>query len=184
MKAKIKRNKNDNTMICDYYKTDKPFEFRYKILKEIVGNYSNVVMFIDTNSRVRVPELRMEAYFDENNIEYSMFKIPRIEKKIFGFALNIVRKPKTKLIERYIIAKIDKDIFTEKFYADYITNYDLALGINPKLSINEMVSEYREDVSELFFNSEYFEEFLYDSIMFASMRTTIDIANIVMENDG
>ena len=181
MKAKIRTNKIDNTMVCEYYNTKKPFEFRYKILSKIVNNYDNIVMFIDTNSRTKMPDFRVEAYFDENGMEYSMFKIPQTEKKILGMVVSLVRKPKTKLIEKFIIAKINKNVFTEEFYNRYLSTYDIALGINSKLSIDQMVREYRENITEIYFKDEYFEEFIYDSIMFASMRTTLDI---VMECEG
>jgi len=183
MKSKIRENKSDNTVICDYHKVKNPFEFRYKVLSRLIKSDDSVVMFIDTNTRTKKPEKRMEAYFDTNNIEYSMFKIGERQRKVLGMVLNIVRKPKPKLTEKFIIAKIKTEDFTKEFFDDCLATYDIALGFDPKVTIEKMVSDYRENVQDIFFDNEFFKDFIYDSILFTSLRSTKDVKDIVAESE-
>jgi len=183
MKAKTSYRKNDGTTVVEYFKVSKPFDFRYKLLKSMLETEGEAAMFIDTNTKLKKPEKRMEAFFDENNIEYAMFKIGQREGKLFGMFVNAFRKPKLKLTERYIISKMNSEIFTREFFDEYVANYDIAFGFGAKLSISEMASDYGENITDMFFDSEYFENFIYDSIVFASARCTMDIRSLVAESE-
>ncbi|MBN2880189.1 MAG: hypothetical protein JXN65_11245 [Clostridia bacterium] len=184
MKAKTSYRKNDGTTVVEYFKVSQPFEFRYNVLKNVLESEGEAVMFIDTNSRLKKPEKRIEAYFDENNVEYSIFKIPQREGKLFGMFVNVFRKPQVKLTEKYIISRITAETFSKEFFDEYLANYDIALGFGAKLGIGEMADDYGENVTELFFDKEFFENFIYDSIIFASARSSMDIRKIVAEYDG
>lgn len=182
MKSKVRTNKSDNTTIVEYYKVAKPFEFRYKMLSEILKQNGEAVMFINTNSKTKSPEMRIEAYFDEKNINYAMIKIDKNERKIFGFSFG-KKKKAAKLTEKFIMGKVNADMFTESFFNNYVSTYDIALGFGAKLSIEEMKTDYREDAVELFFDKEYFTEFVYDSILFSCCRSTVDTKELAAESE-
>jgi len=183
MKSKVSYRKSDGTTVVEYFKVSKPFEFRYGVLKNVLDSEGDAVIFIDSNSRLKKPEKRLEAYCDENNIEYSVFKIPQREAKLFGMFVNVFRKPQVKLTEKYIIARITPEIFTKEFFDDYLSNYDIAMGFGAKLGISKMADDYGENVTELFFDQEFFSDFIYDSIIFASARSTMDIRKAAAEYD-
>ena len=181
MKSKLKIRKRDNTTVVEYFKMKKPFEFRYSMMSKVLTSQGEAIMFINTNARTKKPEKRMEVYFDENKIEYELFKIPQAEKRILGLVINTFKKPKPQLLEKFIMAKINAETFTKELFDDCISTFDIALGFGSKLTFDEIRDDYRENIMSLFFNKEYFEEFMYDSIIFACSRSTIDIKEIGLE---
>jgi len=182
MKSKVRLNRSDNTTVVEYFRVKKPFEFRYNLLSELLKEYGEAIMFINTNSKTKEPDMRVEAYFDENNIEYAMFKIDKNERKLFGISFGKGKK-KAKLSEKFIMGKVNADIFTEDFFNSYVSTYDIALGFGSKLTIDEMHKDYRENSVDLFFDKEYFSEFIYDSIIFTCCRSTVDTKELAAESE-
>ena len=183
MKSKLNIRKYNDTTVVEFYKLKKPYDFRYGMISGALSGFSEAIIFIDTNTRIKKPELAMEAYFDEHNIEYEMFKINETEKRVLGILLNSFRKPKPKLTEKFIMAKITPETFTKKFFEEYVSDYDIAMGLGAKISIQDMARDYRENVQDLFFNKEFFDEFIYDSIVFLSNRNTMDTKEMALKTE-
>lgn len=184
MKCKVKQKKDDNTIMVDYRNIRKPDIFRYKMMNKLMNMYGEITIFIDTNVKTKDSDRRLDVMLDNNNIEYSSFKIKTEEKKILGLIVNKIKAKKPIMTETMYIAKIPKEAFTQEFYMNCLSVYDIAMGIKPKLSIEEMVEEYREEVRDIFFDSTFFEEFTYDSIIFTIFRSTIDVRGFISECEG
>ncbi len=184
MKSKLNVRKHGDTTVVEYYKIKKPYDFRYNMLYNTLKDFGETIMFIDTNTRIRKPENRMEAYFDEKHIEYNMFKINETEKRMLGILVNSFRKPKPKLTEKFIMAKLTPDTLTREFFDDYISDYDIAFGLGSKITIADMAENYRENIQDLFFNREFFDAFMYDSIIFASNRSTLDTKELALLSES
>lgn len=183
MKSKIRTNKSDNTTIVEYYKLKKPIEFRYNLLSGLLKEYGEALMFINTNSKTETPKIRADVYLDEKNIENAVFKIEKRERKIFGISLGKKNKA-DKLSERFIIAKVNENMFTKELFDSCISTYDIALGFGSKLTIEELKNDYRENATDLFFDKEYFDEFIYDSIIFTCCRSTVDTRELAEQSEN
>ena len=71
-------------------------------------------------------------------------------------------------------------------YTYYAANdtYDIALGFGSKLTIEELKNDYRENATDLFFDKEYFDEFIYDSISFTCCRSTVDTRELAEKSEN
>lgn len=178
MKCKIRKHKSDNTTMVDYSRVKEPREFRYKMqCKLLEENDSTVFLFIDTNTNAGPADKRISAMFDEKGIEYKSFKIKSTERKILGVITNVFKGDKPKMTQQMYIAKINKENYTEEVFMQSLSNYDIALGFNPKHDMEELKEEYREDLYTTFFKDEFYENFVYDSIVFRVFRSTFDVAD-------
>lgn len=180
MKSKLNIRKLGDTTVVEYFKLKNSYNFRYRMLSETLLNFGEATIFIDTNSRVKKSEMDLNDYFDQNSVEYKALNINQTEKRMLGVLINSFRKPKPKLTEKFIIAKLTPDIFTRDFFDNYVSDYDIAFGMGAKTSVTDMAEIYRDNTEELFFNNKFFDEFMYDSIIFTSNRSTIDTKELAM----
>ena len=180
MKSKIRQMRQDNTMVVDYINVKKPFEFRFNLLSRVLQTQGEAIMFINTNTKTEASGNMIEEFFEANSMKNSIIKIKPVERTIFGLSIKALQK-KVKLDEKFIIAEINYELFTKEFFESYIATYDIAMGFGSKKNIKEITEDYREGIQEFFFDKEFFKEFLYDSILFKSCRSTINIKEIVPE---
>lgn len=184
MKLKIKREKNSDKVLLDYFKLKNPHQFRARLISNILSDINDEVwMFVDTNNTINTSEIRIDAFFENNNIEYKSYKIKEIEKHMLGIIVGKLGNRKPKITKRMYVAKINKDLFEEKLFMQSLWPYNLAFGINPKISFEEIVEDFKDDITETFFNKEYFDNFMYDSILFFTFRTNFEIDKYVLESE-
>lgn len=181
MAAEYKITKDKISQIADYKKAKKPFEFRYKLLKSVLKQCESAIMIIDTNASVAKNRQALDLALNDHCIEYKWFKIRSSNNKILGIFTNGFNKDKKEFPEQMILANVTYENFTKELFFNGLSNYDIALGIKSKLTTEKLAEEFREDIDLIFFDQEYFEDFVYDSILFTRFRTTLDIENLIEE---
>jgi hypothetical protein len=157
--------------IIDYYKVNEKDGFRYNKIKEFISDYNifalklvTTTMVVEGDQKAIVKE--WEDYCQQGDIRYwvSGFEGER-KKRILGIPMG-----KQKSQEYSILMLMKKDFFTEDFFLQRLKNYDIMIGVGLKGQENRLFEDYQKGYIDSFFECDYFEQVLYDSICIARIR--------------
>ncbi len=181
MKSKIKitRHPEDNSMLVNYFNHKNATNFRYSLFKEILNETDEKVVFIlDTNRKIKEFEIEeIEARLREENIFFIKSPIKAIKRKFFGFQIFNFRKKQEEKLAYVLFFELSKDQFNQTLFEELLYAYDLTFGFNKKKELTEIQSLYLIDFTQVLFNQEVFENTIYDSIIFAQLRSSMEISS-------
>jgi|GEM_PF-1381141 len=174
---RVKVEKNDvGEVVVSYFKAKDVDQFRFELLGSIIHSYGDdVYIMIDTNQRKKALDFReINDYLESERIRHLSAEIPANETKLFGFSFNFMGAKK-KDPERLFALSLSPEAFTKSLFDALFYNYDLAIGFGPKFTFEEFSEKYTVGVHELMFSDTYFKDTIYDSGVFETMRSSIDI---------
>lgn len=173
MKIKIRKDKITEEMNVEYFKVPDKAIFRYKFIKNLVGQENDVTLIVDTN---QCSNPMISASFGDalkqSGIDYSMFPIEADKTKFFGLSIDISHKKKE---EKLFTFNIDPEQFTQMFFKSCIENFDIGIGIGRKEAFSDIFKHQNPNVDNILFNDAFFEKSIYDSILCSSIRSSFDI---------
>jgi len=179
------KNNNRNVIIdkkvnhetcLDYGRIKWPSEFRYHILKNIIQSIdADVIMMIDSNQSISGKQMAMdEEWLNQQKLLYAIMPAHKEPQIFFGVKLGIKSGQKKKQTEKRIIIDIDAGAFTEEFFKT-IEDNDISIGFGSRKTFAELCEAYRVGGEKILFDETYFENSLYDSILCARLRSTLDL---------
>ena len=174
-KVKIKNMENGEAFL-DYGKVSNPSAFRHCILKGIIQSAaSDVALMIDTNLRIAdKPMVLDEAALQQMQLRYAVLPTQSNQQMFFGFRLNALPGAKAARAEQRIILELTGSALPAELFKT-IENYDIALGFGRKMSFDEICRNYQVSGDGMLFNTSFFENSLYDSVICARLRSTFHL---------
>lgn len=173
MTNKTKIKKNENEMLIDYLREKQKDELRYSVLEFLVNDSGKeVILYFDTNAKMKsLPIERVKQVLEDLNIEYLSEPVESTKRGVLGFGQLFKPKKKEKRYpENIVIAELSKEINLKKLYDEILSNFDYALGINSHKPISELILRLKNDVLDILFNKEIFENTIYDSVFIGRIR--------------
>lgn len=176
MKIKKRRNKQADEMIVVYENSLEVKTSRYRLLKKIIENEQGITLIIDTNQRIKEQSVEpVERYLLKADIEYIFIPVNANSVKFFG--LNLAQKHKQSE-EKILVMEISGRQFTKALF-DLFSSYDIAIGLGRQKPLGDMHDLLRARGMDVLFDSSFFTESIYDSIVCSSVRSTMDIEKYV-----
>lgn len=166
------RKKSSKELRLPYEREKDPIGFRYKTLKAY-SNSKLCILSLDSNLMRELENLH--AFMKDLIKELECRQIPFVQQRIpsnkkasiFGLAMS---NQKQALAYRIICQLYIEDI-DEKFFAEFLSYFDLIIGINPQHSFEHICNELEETYTITFPESDEYEGYLYDSMNFSIIRT-------------
>ena len=176
MKIRIQKDPTINGMIVSYFKIKDINKFRYGLLKGIVEREGkDITILIDTNQHKRVIEFdEISAYLKRQKVSFTVKEIPANETKLFGISMSIISKKKREP-ECLFALSLSPERFNQAIFDAVLSNYDMAIGLGRKIEFEQIMEKAAGGLQNVLFNQEVFENSLYDSALFESLRATMDI---------
>lgn len=184
MKSKIKvtQKKDDNSTLVNYFNHKDATSYRYALLNEALKNEERFVMIIDTNRHLKEISIdELETRLHQVGINYLKSPIKATKRRIFGLQFLNFGKKKPEKLAYVLFFEIDQNQFSEGFFKELLYVYDLAIGVKPKKSLEQIQTLYLMDFNAVLFDKETFDETIYDSAIFSQLRSSIDIATLATE---
>lgn len=181
MKIKIQKN-SDQEVILSYFNIKDIRKSRFMLLKRIfeaVGE--GFVLMIDTNQKKN--RLSLDDISDaltKFGIKHVIRETPANEVKLFGISFDMFKKKKAGP-EWMVVLDLTPEKFTVELYDTLLYNYDLAVGFGSTMALTAVAEKCAAGLNEVLFNETCFKNSIYDSGLFETMRSTIDISEIVKE---
>jgi hypothetical protein len=171
MKTRIRRNKKTGETFVTYGAGFDIGKHRYTLLGKIIENWSPVMLIIDSNQKTGNGSLQeSEELLAQSGIKYSAFPAKQNNTKIFGFEI-----PRKAMNQKMIVMEVSSGQFSRELYDICLKRYDIAIGIGRLKSFEETCDMLRVDLSEVLFNTVFFKESIYDSVVCGSLRSSADI---------
>ena len=172
MKIK-KRNVNgaDETIVS-YDDSLEAKTSRYLLLKKILEGEPCATLIVDTNQRVGTQSIELvERYLEETGIEHISIPVSANHVSFFGFTLKQKRRQSE---EKMLVIEITGKQFGEELLG-VLENYDIAIGLGRQKPLGDICDKLRLNMADVLFNTEFFRDSIYDSIVCLSLRSTKDI---------
>ena len=181
MRIKIQKN-NEDEVIVSYFQLKEIDDFRYGLLKKVIDETGEeLIVMIDTNQKKRSLEFDgISEYLSKNAVQHAVREIPANEKKIFGFTFGFLGNKK-KEPERMFVLALTPEKFTREMYDALFKYYDLAIGFSGRKDFQHITDRCVSGLHEVLFNDEYFNHSIYDSGLFETIRSTIDISGMAKD---
>jgi hypothetical protein len=145
---------------------------RFRLLKSIIQHEPCITLIVDTNQRIGPQSLESaEQYLQQTGVLYVSIPVNANSYKFFGFGLA-PRGRKTE--EKILVMEMSGEQFTEQLCGAF-GNYDIAIGIGRLLPFQDTCDHLRANEAGVLFNTSFFRDSLYDSVVCSSLRSTIDI---------
>jgi len=145
---------------------------RLVLLKKILEDEPCATLIIDTNQRVGSPSIEtMERYLEKTGIE--RISIPVSANPVSFFGLTLKRK-RSQSEEKMLVFEITDKQFGEELLG-VLENYDIAIGLGRQKPLGDICDKLRLNMADVLFNTEFFRDSIYDSIVCLSLRSTKDI---------
>ncbi len=171
MKVKVSRDKKTGETFVKYSAGFNIEKHRYILLKKIIESGPDVTLVIDTNQKAWEGDLQQEGDFlEKSGIKYSAFPAKQNNIKFFGFEV-----PRKKLNQKMIIMEPRSGQFSRELYDICLKRYDIAVGIGRLKSFEETCEMLKMDLNEVLFNTAFFKESVYDSVVCGTLRSSADI---------
>jgi len=182
MKISIEKNKKTKETLISYFKVKDKKAYRFGLLSEVTSDMKNAMtIIVDTNQRLEVQEFdEIEAVLKKSGIEYNALSVRANEKRLFGLPIDRIRKKK-RAAERLFVFDINTEDFSGALYSGFLENYDIAICFGRKKELKEIADIAKEDLGEVLFNKEYFDDCIYSSALFFTIRSSIDISEKAKE---
>lgn len=175
MKVKVHRNRKTGETFVEYGDSFNIKKYRYAILKNIIESKSEVTLVIDTNQRKEDCSIQCaETFLESSGVKYYSFPAKRNDTQLLGF-----RIPGKKADEKMIAIEINNGKFSRELYDACLKCYDVAIGFDRQKSFEDTCEFLRLDPSEVIFNTSYFKNSIYDSIVCSSLRSSANIEEYI-----
>ena len=176
MKIKIQKDQSINGTIVSYFKIKDIDKFRFSLLKRIIDRENtDVTLLIDTNQRKQAIDFdELAAYLKRKKVPFELRKIPANETKLFGISMSAISKKKRDP-ENLFVLSLASGQFDQEIFDAIISNYDIAIGFGRKMELVQIADKGAGSLLEVLFNDTCFENSLYDSALFQSLRVSMDI---------
>ena len=171
MKVKIKKTKGELT--AQYYNAKDVHAFRFAAL-EYIAQMANksLTFFVDTNNSAgKIPTVDIIELLEGCCEEYMMESTLETGRMLYGISSFLKGSRKPEMTEKLIAVKMNKDRLSKEIYDGFLKCYDYGIGLDCRLSTEEMLKKYAEGCGALLFNKEVLAETFYDSILFYRLRT-------------
>lgn len=171
MKVRIRNNKNTGETFIEYGAGINMEKYRYTLLKKIIESELKATLVVDSNQKAGKGSLQeAEDFLKQSGIKYSAFPVKRNSMKFFG--IDISGK---KADQKMIAMEISGDQLSRELYDSFLKGYDIAIGIGGLKTFEETCDMLRIDLREVLFNTAFFRDSIYDSVVCASLRSSFDI---------
>lgn len=182
MRARVE--KSGNGMRVDYYRVKDKDTYRFLLLSLILKEIDkDITMYIDTNQRLS--DTNIEGFIDylrNNKMALEEMSIPAKDVKMFGIAIGrLMNTKKKKKKETALVFEFNKELFTRDIFDQYLRGVDVCIGVGQKQDFYDVCEKLFSDPDEVLFNADYFEDFMYDSAVCSSLRSTFDVKKHVKE---
>lgn len=182
MKARVE--KSGNGMRVDYYRVKDKETYRFLLLSSIFKDIEqDITMYIDTNQRLS--DTNIEGFIDylrNNGMALEEMSIPAKDVKMFGIAIGkLMNTKKKRKKETALVFEFNKELFTREVFDQYLQGVDVSIGIGRKKDFYDVCDKLFSDPDEVLFNADYFQDFMYDSAVCSSLRSTLDVKKHVKE---
>jgi hypothetical protein len=180
MKYKVKKNKKTGEVLLSYVREKDKRALRFDVFTKIFRAYpDDITLVIDTNRcEIKFDIADIETVLNSSGIHYIVQRIEGRPMTLLG--MNMPNSKKKKQSERMYVLDIKPPEFTRELFDGLLFNYDIALGINKKLTFDELSRDLQAlGFEEILFNDEYFEHSVYDGALFQMLRTYIDLTKIL-----
>jgi hypothetical protein len=172
MKLKSKFDKATKSYLIDIFGAKDQNALRYDIVKELSQN-SDICFYIHTQLAMKESGApvefakKIDSYLQEQGIKALITPDEVKPPSIFGIPIS------TKKITEYkIVFLINQDQFSKDFFDSFLSRYDFYAGFDLKSDIDKLFEEIRKGYVSNFFESDYFEDVMYASILTERVRTT------------
>jgi hypothetical protein len=182
MKVRIEKNKQTGDISIDYNKVRDKAAYRCRLLKAAVeAADGDITVYVDT--RIRIGECLDQEFmrcFDHNNAQFLCKTTDLKAKKFFGINVNSIIKEKRKTVEEFeMVFEVSPDFFSEDAFGKYLINMDIAVGIGRRRSFEEVSDAFFENADAVMFNADWFDNYFYDAVGCAMLRSRFDISETV-----
>jgi hypothetical protein len=177
MRAKIGQNANGETTV-NYARVHNIQNFRYSLLKKILASSNrDITLLIDTNQRIdEKPFEQIESVLQQLQIHYFSTLTETNSKQFFGITMPKNRKKPFR--EYKIVMELPDNIFSRELF-ESIKGYDFSIGFGKNKSFEAICEDYKTDNFLVVFNTEIFQDSIYDSIVCEGLRSTINVEQFV-----
>ena len=179
MKIKVIKNKKTLETRVEYFRVDDKSAFRFNLLKNILNDIdSQVTLIIDTNQVIKkISKEDIEEILSSAGVAFTVFSIKPKPKEIASIRIKDKKKNKRENEWLYLL-EISYERFSRELFEDFLQYCDLGFCIKAKKALEEVCDIIRMDsFDELMFDEEYFENYIYDSIVCETIRSSVDIQN-------
>jgi hypothetical protein len=171
MKLRVHKNKKTGETFVEYGDGHNIGKYRYKLLKKIIESVPGATIIVDSNQKTAAGSLReLEDFLKRSGIKYSAFPVKQNNAKFFGLEIK-----KKNVYQKMIVMETSSGQFSSELYETYLKQYDIAIGIGRLRTFEEICDMLKIDLSRVLFNTEFFEESIYDSAVCGSLRSSKDI---------
>lgn len=182
MKARVE--KSGNEMRVDYYRVKDKDTYRFLLLSSIFSDINkDITMYIDTNQRLS--DINIEGFIDylrTNGMVLEEMTVPAKDVKMFGIAIGKLINTKKKRKKETVLAfEFKKELLTREIFDQYLYGVDISIGVGRKQDFYDVCDKLFSEPDEVLFNPDYFEDFMYDSALCSSLRSTLDVKKYVKE---
>ena len=181
-KLKIKVSKSPGgDIFTDYARVSRSLNFRYLLLRKIVADAAaDMTIMVNTNQRIEGSVCLLdEDYLKAMNLQYIIVPVTTNPRPFFG--VMIKRKSRNgQWAEKRILFDFTCDDFTEEWF-NKIRNCDIAIGMGRKKTFEETCVYWKTEGEGILFDTQYFQNCLYDSVLCTRVRSTFNTERYVRE---
>jgi hypothetical protein len=175
MKIKKRNINGSSETIITYDDSIEVKTSRYILLKKILEDEPCATLIIDTNQRAGAQSIEtVERYLGKTGIEHTLIPINANPVSFLGLGLKIKRRQSE---EKMLVMEIAGKQFGEELFG-VLENYDIAIGLGMQKPLGDICDNLRINMADVLFNTEFFKESIYDSIVCLSLRSTKDIEKL------
>lgn len=177
MKVRVEKNKHTGDTCVDYSKVRQRAEYRCRLLDAVLrGLNDDITVYIDTNMRTGPRFDRdLDGYLECSGSRFVSSGVDPKPRKYFGISVGSLIGERRKTNERVMVFEAPHGFFSAAF-GRFLVNMDIAVGIGRRRSFEEVCQAFLEDADAVMFNTDWFENFLYDAAGCGMLRSSLDIS--------
>ncbi len=182
MKLKVIRNERNQETVMDYYKVRDKVAFRFELIKKMMEDRDmDRTIYLDTNQRLSKEGYHgLKEYLEKNKLIFKEMPTKARETKMFGIIIDKwLNRNKKKPLEHVLVFEMNEEAWQEDFFREHLMNFDLAIGFGRKCEFYNLCDQLLVQGQTVLFNDEFFEAFVYDSIICTSIRATFDLEKYI-----
>jgi len=178
MKVRIEKNKRTGDICVDYSKVRQRAKYRCRLLDAVLCElYDDIIVYIDTNMRIGPRFDRdLDGYLECSGSRFVSSGVDVRPRKYFGISVGSLIVDRRKSNERVVVFEAPLGFFSEGAFGRLLVNMDIAVGIGRRRSFEEVYQAFLEDADAVMFNTDWFENFLYDAAGCGMLRSSLDIS--------